>query len=558
MKTYRYFGMLMTAVGLIGAASCSDFDDYNTVPTDVTTSANRTLWENISRNSELSDFAALVKKAGFDDELQASHYYTVWAPKNGTYNAAALMQKGNGVVLREFVKNHIAEYNHTVSGEVSERIHTLNDKSYDFIGHGTYTFDNITVSTPNLPSTNGVMHVLDGMATFYPNIYEYLDMAEGIDSLKKYIKTYELTTLDTKRSVVGPTVNGRQTYIDSVMVTSNTMTRLLRAYIEREDSSYTMMMPSNEAWVAAYNRIKPYYNYIATISAEDIRYDGVGSAPNKQPTITATVNQKYMTDSLTKLSLASCLIFNNNDVYNQWVESAGVKSTDTIYTTGNATLANPAEYLAATKQKVRMSNGFVRFVDSLAVRPWDSWAPMMTSSTVGHTWTGTMTIRRMNLTRPGQADTTVIYRHAAPTNNFSKPQVDMMLPNVLSTAYNIYLVLVPPYDEVGKNLPTLAEAKPNQLDFSLSYCKADGKLAVQKLNQKVENDPTRIDTVFVGTFKFPVCYRNLSNSNIVPNLKITTDFNVFNKVAMAKYTRDIRIAMVIMKPVELDEFETNN
>lgn len=554
MKKNKYIGIIMLATGMFAIASCSDFDDYNTVPTDATSSANQTLWENISQNSELSNFAALIRKAEFDDELQAAHYYTVWAPKNGTYNAEALMQKNKEVILKEFVKNHIAEYNHTISGNIDKRIHTLNRKSYDFMGNGSYTFDDIAVSKPNLPSTNGVLHLLDGMATFYPNIYEYITEAEGVDSMRNYFKAYELTELDPSRSVVGPIVNGKQTYIDSVMVTSNTMTRTLRAYIDREDSSYTMFMPTNKAWADVYNRIKPYYKFIETTTAQDIAN---ATSASSSPEINVTVNPTYMTDSLTKMAIVRNLIFNHNNRYNRWMEDETAQKTDTILATGSRLganwLANPDEMLSATTQKIKMSNGFTRIVDTLAFRPWDTWAPERTTLEVGHVWTGTPTRHNYTLqTEYGEEEK--YYYHIEPTSNFAKPALDLLLSGVLSTSYNIYAIIVPAFDITDEAYIH----KPNQLDFSLSYCKADGKLAVQKLNQKVENDPTRIDTVSVGTFTFPVCYSNLGDNRVAPNLKITTHFGVFNKPAMAKYTRDIRIAGIIMRPVELDEFEAKN
>ena len=136
----------------------------------------------------------------------------------------------------------------------------------------------------------------------------------------------------------------------------------------------------------------------------------------------------------------------------------------------------------------------------------------------------------------------------------------MKLPNVLSTTYNIYCVIVPPYDQ---EFVSTSEFRPNQLDFDLSYCDANGKLATTlsgsgrtavHLASKLENDPTRIDTMFVGTFTFPVAYRGLGE-RIYPNLKITTDFNVFDRTAMEQYTRDLRIASIILRPVEQDEYE---
>ena len=136
MKLKNILGIVIVTAGMLAVTSCTDYDDYNKVPTDVNASAERTLWENISQNSSLSDFANIIKYVGFDDELQQSHFYTVWAPLNGTYDAQSLLNQDKETVLYRFVKSHIAEYNHNVSGGVDERIHALNDKSFSFIGSG--------------------------------------------------------------------------------------------------------------------------------------------------------------------------------------------------------------------------------------------------------------------------------------------------------------------------------------------------------------------------------------------------------------------------------------
>jgi hypothetical protein len=206
MKTKKYIGLMMMAAGMLAASSCSDFDDYNTVKSDVTSSANQTLWENISSNSELSDFAAIVKKAGFSDELSASSFYTVWAPLNGTYDASAFLAEDSSHVLKEFVKQHIANYNYPASGTIDENVLSLNLKKHAFTGSGTYTYQDVPTSQINLPSKNGVMHILNGYAPFYFSLYEYLSKGESIDSLNRYFKKYEYSYLDTKKSVVGPVV----------------------------------------------------------------------------------------------------------------------------------------------------------------------------------------------------------------------------------------------------------------------------------------------------------------------------------------------------------------
>lgn len=549
----------MTAATMLAVTSCSDFSDYNDTPVSDVQQADRTLWENISQNDQLSDFATLVKKAGFDDELSQPHYYTVWAPLNGTYDASSLMSADSATVLYQFVKSHIAEYNHSVSGLVDERIHALNRKSFAFEGDGQYTYAGHTLRQLNLPNSNGIMHLLDGAARFYPNLYEYLFSCEGIDSVATFFKRYETSVLDTKNSVLGPTINGKQTYIDSVMITSNSLLNRIKAKLDKEDSTYTMLVPTNEAWLAHYDKISKCYNYINTTVAQNI---DEATSTSSAPTASVTVDAAYTKDSLTRLHLVSDLVYNNNNYYNNWLIDDTVEPYDTLYSTTYGYMTNPQEIMSRVIDRETMSNGTFCLVDSLAFRPWESWCYSLGQSPLNsRTWTGSNTMVYIDNTlfdaikyvpkNPAQKQ--LGYLWVTPLSNYGKPQLDVKLRNVLSTTYNIYIVLAPGQD-VGEDADGNKFLKPNMLDFTLSYCDAKGKLATQKLNQKVVNDPTRVDTLAVGTFTFPVAYAGLGD-NVYPNLKITTDFGVFDKAKMAAYTRDFSIISILMKPVELEEFE---
>lgn len=549
----------MAAASMVAATSCSDFDDYNKDPLDISSSANKTLWENISENSNLSDFASLLKKAGFDKMLSQPTFYTVFAPLNGTFDASALAAEDSATLRDHFAENHIAYYNHQVTGAVDERIKALNEKSYNLKGQGSYTFGDVALEQTNLPSVNGIMHTLNGEIHYYPNVYEYISQSQGCDSVASFFKHYEHTTLDVDNSTLGPVVNGRQTYIDSVLVTTNDILgrRYLNASLENEDSSYTMMMPSDKAWIGMYNTIKPYFNYInKTIYQEG---SNMTSLTDNSHNNTVEVNAAYYSDSLTKMNIAKMLLFNNNNRVNQWVENGG-RNTDSIMTSGREPLyiLNPTEFLKQTKEKAKASNGYVRYVDSLAVRPWDTFAPEVISLSLANAFTSSTTRVRVDnvdttkIKLPFRNTTSYTYIHAAPTSNYSKPSMILNLPMALSHAYNLYVVLVPPDGVVNDST-----VKPNQLDFEVSYCNANGTIrASQKLRQKVENNPLKVDTVYAGRISFPVCYYGLG-TRVCPNLKITTDFAVFNRTLMAKYTRDIRIAAVIMRPVEYDDFLGN-
>lgn len=571
MKLNKYIG-LMIAAGFLTATSCSDFDDYNETFVDANASADKTLWENITSNPELSDFVTLVKKAGFDKELNGNRYYTVWAPLNSVLVNSEYFDADSAVVLERFVKNHISDYNYGAVGNIDERIHTLNRKSIEFKGGGSaYSYSDVPLKTLNLPGINGVLHTLDGVAKYYPNVYDFVfQSGRAIDSLKAYFQHYEDSLLDVSNSILGPIVDGKQTYTDSVMLKYNGLTGRLKASLSNEDSSYTFIMPVDTAWKMAYNRIKPYYKYANTTKAQDLGNASGSSIPDLEFKSTAA-EMEHLSDSLVKFAMVSNLIYSNTNGYNKWLEDGNASDTDTLYTTLRNKLSNPKDILARTVETVKLSNGMVRIVDSIAAYPWETYAPEIKVNPYrsrGRVLTGTAhsaTLKNVNLeeTGFGKFDTDEIpFIWVEPNSGMAKPELDIYLPNVLSTTYNFYCVFFP------ASVANAAEVgKPNNVNIVLNYCKADGKLADWKFSADgkgnpskpvaFENDITKADTVFLGQFTFPVAYNGLDD-DYCPNIKITSPFSQFNQAMMKKYTRDICIAAIILKPVELDEFEKAN
>lgn len=572
MKRYRYLSTVIVVAGLAAATSCSDFDDYNTAYSDgVNASADKTLWENIESNEQLSNFARLVKKSGFDRNLNSATYYTVWAPLNDAIDMSRYEQMDSALLLKEFVQNHVAEYNHGASGEIDDRIKTLNHKAYDFKGMGSYTYDGIQVSQANLPGTNGVMHTLNGVAEYYPNAYSYIiEKAEGADSLKNYFLRYQQRYLDTGNSVIGPIVDGKQTYIDSVMVTYNSLFSRLRANLENEDSTYTVLVPSDKAWKARYDAVKAKYRFLDKMVAE-------GYENNKISTKSHEMKSAYVSDSLTKYSMAQFLVFSNTYGANTKLVSDNPEfaATDSLITTRGSKLSNPAEILAQKTGEVKLSNGKVYMLDSLALNSWETYNsqldffPRRYLMRVLSGASSTQTVRFQN------SDGSRVERYTMtwvePNGSSSKPELDIYLPGVLSTKYDFYCVFAPGYDFYGDSI----DKRPNKVSFALSYCNAKGALATWnfsadgKSNPKnpepFYNDPYKLDadgfvipdTVYLGQFEFPVSYASLNSNDIMPNLKITTKVNVISASEKKKYTRDMRIMDIILKPVEQKKFDRN-
>ena len=554
---------------------CSDFDDYNATPSDALSAGNQTLWENITQNSQLSDFASLVKRTGFDQHLASPRSYTVWAPLNGTFNVADYQALNDSMLLQQFVKNHIAQYDHVASGSISERVHMLNEKSFSFEGNGTYTFGGLSVTTPNQPSNNGMMHLINGAARFYPSLYEFILANQQDTLLQQYFKQYELTVLDTKNSVKGPVIGGIQTYIDSVLITSNSMLQTIRASLTNEDSTYTFLLPNDQAYQAMYDKVKPYFNFINTTKVYDVdKFTDYKGTVTKE----VTVNAEYLSDSLTRRTIVHDLAFSNNDEYNKWMTERG-EFTDTMRSTNHTKFSNPKEILSHTVAKETMSNGYAHVVDSLAFYPWETCLPELEISPLYNAYTENSSKRFNFSTRTvtfndpmgiffGPDVTEMRYLWIYPTGEYVVPQVFIDLPGVMSATYKFYCVFMPQ--------SASSDGRPNLLNFKLNYCNEKGNVASYNFSSKFlesgksadenpktvnkttafTNDPLKADTVYLGQFTFPVAYNGLGDYS--PNLHISNPISVFNKADMATYTRDVRIAAIIMKPVELAEFEENN
>ncbi len=600
MNKHIFIGMMTMAAGMLTAASCTDFDDYNEVPKDVFSSdlaemADKTLWENIQDNEELSDFKELVLRAGFDKALGESQNYTVWAPKNGSFDLSDYDGLTDKALLKQFVQNHIARFNHPAIGTVKERVLMLNEKSYDFEGSSDYTFNGLGLEQGgiNLPSNNGLMHIIESPAVYYPNLYEFITddvMTEGkdIDRLHEFYKRKETVTLNESKSVVGPIVDGLQTYVDSVMDTNNELWSTLNAKIQVEDSTYTFLMPTEKAWTDFYNRIKSYYNYLPKTVAQGYETLNDGTVKVSSKNVERSVDNAYWQDSLTNYYLTRYMIYSNKNPYNQWMTGEpSTFGTDTLYTTTRTKLSNPTEMLEKTVETLPMSNGQAIIVDSMAVKSWETFAPELSISASGNRARvagGSAKTIRVTSEDPYQEDYSYLYVNAGG----GLAELDIFLPRVQSTTYDIYCVFAPPVDQWANN-PEY-EARPSRIIFTLSYCNKNGALAEQqfiddreenvqeymtKFNlrdrtstrlflRSFSNNPEKLDTVKIGQFTFPCCYAGLDRLNsrettpIYPNLKITSTINVMKDDQMKALTGDLRIAAIILKPKELVEFEESN
>jgi uncharacterized surface protein with fasciclin (FAS1) repeats len=199
--------------------------------------------------------------------LEEDQFLTVWAPSNSSIQDWSLYTKKNKTnaehkeVGEKFLMNHIARFKHSVGEGTNEKVYMMNGKPYRSLADGisgqSYHGDD-----KNIRCSNGVLHFIDGYLDYLPNLYQFLTTDSRYkDLIGNWFKSYTIQELDTENSVSqGVNENGEMVYVDSVMIESSILLEAF-GYINSEDSTYSLVLPTPELWTGLYNRISQHFLY---------------------------------------------------------------------------------------------------------------------------------------------------------------------------------------------------------------------------------------------------------------------------------------------------------
>jgi len=283
MKKYNIFYCLSAV--LLASASCTDWNDHYQVPTS-DAGNETTIWQALCNNPKLSNFKEAVLYCGYDVALDGAQMFSVFAPTNDVFTAERLdsvknvykQDKVQGVkdkenrAVTEFIQNHIALYNTSVdavNGATSLTLSMMNGKNRELT---STTFGGIQMNTVNERHQNGILYSLDGMASYEPNIYEFMETRQDLDSIRSFIYNpkYNVEVFSPSESVPGEIIDGKTHYLDSVTHVRNELfNSWLRAQLTSEDSVYLMVMPNNDVWKEQLEKISKYYVYEKTAQNRD-------------------------------------------------------------------------------------------------------------------------------------------------------------------------------------------------------------------------------------------------------------------------------------------------
>ncbi len=535
---------ILTGVALVGAmffaTSCNDdwdehYDDKGLL------NPTMTLLDAIkAEDSNLHDFYEVVEACGCADSLlNQTRVYTLWAPVDGTFNKDSLLAEiendRRDYVLERFVKAHMSNYLHPANGTLPENnnILLLNKKVINFSGNSAnYTFDNVPLSTNeyNIRFSNGILHKLEKALVYKVNIWEYLAQDERISHMAEFLYSHNVREFEPGSAIVGPTINGEVTYLDSASAfvnsnfwfSDNTYDKRTNGFgqIDVEDSTFTMFAITNEVWDEMVEKTTGYYNF-------------------RLPANITEAEQEYY-DSLQYLyarkMLCNNLVFNNNEQISKKVHADSLMSTFKYY--GNAYKVvrrkfAKNELMDGVIDSKELSNGTIHIKENYNFCSYDIWHDTIkveAENANGYTYQKLNTIPTnryvSKLAKNENIEGTIsgeTYLQVSPTSEYESPEVIFTIPNTLSATYNVRLVFVPANITDKKMNPE--EIKSTRILASLSEGNSVTPFYQTEKIHGLVIDPTRIDSVYL--FDVNKDKENGYNPSLREPAKIKFNFSEF-------------------------------
>ena len=564
--------------------SCSDtWDDHNNRAAEGVEEG--TLWQAIQQNPELSNFSSVVEACGYDKSLASAQVFTVFAPTNSCFSkeeadkliGAYNTEKGkvddrDNSTIKEFLQNHIALYNYSVSQFSNDTIMMMNGKN---ILLTSSKIGNSPLTSSNKLYDNGVLFTVGSQIDYFPNVFEYMRRDAELDSLYSffYNERFYRKEFQASKSVEGGIVDGRTIYLDSVFRQQNDLfdSQFLNARLNNEDSTYWMLMPTNEAWRKLVDEYQNYFNYDNTVDKRDsVFYTNTRMAIMKGTAFSRTINTDAMLQD-SAMSTNAVLFYNlrkytwgadDLHYYQYYNPLSGIFTGNTNMACSNG-IAMKVQDWKIDKRETFFQTKIIEAEGQGSIREVSKVVDKVTTNDDGSkdtTWIETI-VPRNRYVESGNIYYNKVSNNGfvefEPTRTTVNHSVTFNIKDVLSNiGYDIYVVTAPAL--ANDSNATDIQRLPTRLKFTLYHHTQDGKTVKTGNtegvplvdNTAVVNQPDEVDYIKVAeNFKFPVASYGLEEDEPQVSLKVES-YVTSTQQRNNTYTRTIRIDCIILKPHE--------
>lgn len=569
IKHYLLSGLV--CCGLVAATTaCTDTwdDHYNGTVAGVNEGS---LWQAIQSNPDLTNFARVLEATGYDKQLGGSQVFTVFAPTNAALSdaeATTLIEQfkqerqtesdDDNTVLKEFVKNHIALYNHSVSTTSNDSIVLMNGKNVVLT---TNEVGGVKTLSSNKLYKNGVLFTVGSQISYLPNVFEYIRKDADLDSLRSFLynSKFYYKEFMPGLSVVDSVKDGKTVYMDSVFRQRNRLFSEID-YINEEDSTFWMVAPTNSVWKELIDEYQNYFVYAENQEYRDsLAYTNARLAIVQGTVFSKTNNKSVFENQTSGISEVTDSAMSENAVLNYQLRSYKWGANFNYYEYLNAW--NPTGVFSQT-DIAPCSNGMVRKASQWPIDKLmtfnrfciieaegdDIWELSKQADARGDTITTvTPTVRTATNSSLYNFENQV-WNHRfvefTPTDPAVQISMTYGVRNVLSNlGYDIYAVTAP---AIAYN-PYATDTLPTNLRYTIIYPELNGKTKSQVLTT-IATEPNKMGYYLLAEdFKFPVSNYGLEEDRPSVQLKIET--RVSNgQIRDGKYTRTTRLDCILLVP----------
>ncbi len=244
MRIARNIKLMYLSLIVAGVSSCSDKWDDHLSNSDERT--KNSIVQQISQESDLSEFTKLLIKSGLDKEIAQGNSFTVFAPANAALSNLSANIVNNQDSLRNFLQNHIAVSIHRFSAQQDTvSITMMNGKILDMVGN---EIGEVAFNKSNLGSGNGVYHILSQSLVPKDNLWEYIKKNANY-SQNQFIEHLNAYDLFNQKSDQETDEFENNEFLKEI------------ADVRREDRRFTYVLYANTAFEQFTEDFKTYVNY---------------------------------------------------------------------------------------------------------------------------------------------------------------------------------------------------------------------------------------------------------------------------------------------------------
>lgn len=538
MKTSYMFKMMSLAAASFAMVACMDtWDEHYGGNGQI--ASDKTLLQLIEEAGDLNDFLKVLKSTHvfnnnkptqitYADLLGADQTFTVWAPKDGTFNLDSLLNecatvKGDSMCGQHFVQNHIAHYIYNNSSTNNKSVMMLNDKFLD-LQNGNFQGVSYVAGRSNVPAMNGLLHVVENELPYMYNVYEGVTTLDQYAHVGSFFKSYEELELDENASIPSGIVDGMIIYSDSVMRRNNILFGTFNP-INEEDSNFIMLVPNEQDWNRVYTEAAGYFNYGSINKADSLQRYYANIALIRDLVYNRTYGCMHMADSVYSTSYSQ-YDEERHHIYYRPLDAGGIFSTEFV------------------KDSMECSNGMIYNLRKWPFTPEQIYFfPVKTETEIESMLTEyddcTYNARYLVADTISNGYLDIVPRSSS-ANWITKFQV----PNVLSGTYDICAVILPKtvYNPLSRDF------KPNKFKARIYYQTPEGVENLYEFEDEYTNNPYKVDTVKIGTFTIPVCSYGQPN---IRNVYLELECSIGRRET--QYSREMYLDCLYFKPVKEEE-----